>query len=28
LKLRAQYSAATAKKIATNAWVIIGDLSA
>lgn len=28
LKLRARYSAATAKKIATNDWVIIGDLSA
>jgi hypothetical protein len=28
LKLRAQYSAATAKKISTNGWVIIGDLSA
>ena len=27
LKLRAQYSAATAKKISTNGWVIIGDLS-
>jgi Domain of unknown function (DUF4082) len=28
LKLRAQYSAATAKKIATDAWVVLGDLSA
>ena len=28
LKLRAQYSACTAKKIATNDWVVIGDLSA
>ena len=28
LKLRAQYSAATAKKIATDAWVVIGDLAA
>lgn len=28
LKLRAQYSAATAKKISTNGWVVIGDLSA
>ena len=28
LKLRAQYSAATAKKVATNDWVIIGDLAA
>jgi hypothetical protein len=28
LKLRAQYSAATAKKIATNDWVVIGDLAA
>jgi hypothetical protein len=28
LKLRARYSAATAKKIATNDWVLIGDLSA
>jgi hypothetical protein len=28
LKLRARYSAATAKKIATNDWVVIGDLSA
>jgi hypothetical protein len=28
LKLRAQYSAATAKKVATNDWVILGDLSA
>jgi len=28
LKLRARYSAATAKKVATNDWVIIGDLSA
>jgi hypothetical protein len=27
LKLRAQFSAATAKKIATNTWVIIGDLA-
>ena len=27
LKLRAQYSAATAKKINTNGWVIIGDLA-
>jgi hypothetical protein len=27
LKLRAQYSAATAKKISTNGWVIIGDLA-
>ncbi len=26
-KLRAQYSAATAKKISTNGWVVIGDLS-
>ena len=28
LKLRARYSAATAKKVATNDWIIIGDLSA
>ena len=28
LKLRAQYSAATAKKIATDTWVVIGDLTA
>lgn len=28
LKLRAQYSAATAKKISTNGWVVVGDLSA
>lgn len=28
LKLRAQYSAATAKKISTNGWVLIGDLAA
>ncbi len=28
LKMRARYSAATAKKIAANTWVIIGDLSA
>ena len=28
LKLRARYSAATAKKVGTNDWVIIGDLSA
>ena len=28
LKLRARYSAATAKKIATDDWVIIGDLAA
>jgi hypothetical protein len=28
LKLRARYSAATAKKVATNEWIIIGDLSA
>ena len=28
LKLRARYSAATAKKISTNGWVVIGDLSA
>ena len=28
LKMRAQYSAATAKKISTNGWVVIGDLSA
>lgn len=27
LKLRAQYSAATAKKIGTNEWVVIGDLA-
>jgi hypothetical protein len=27
LKLRARYSAATAKKISTNGWVVIGDLS-
>lgn len=27
LKLRAQYSACTAKKIATNDWVLIGDLA-
>lgn len=27
LKLRAQYSAATAKKVSTNGWVVIGDLS-
>jgi hypothetical protein len=27
LKLRAQYSAATAKKISTNGWVVIGDLA-
>jgi hypothetical protein len=27
LRLRAQYSAATAKKIAANTWVVIGDLS-
>ena len=27
LKLRARYSAATAKKIATNDWVVIGDLA-
>lgn len=27
LKLRLQYSAATAKKISTNGWVMIGDLS-
>lgn len=28
LKLRAQWSAATAKKIAADAWVLVGDLSA
>jgi hypothetical protein len=28
LKLRAQYSAATLKKVSTNGWVAIGDLSA
>ena len=28
LKLRAQYSAATAKKISTDGWVVIGDLAA
>ena len=28
LKLRARYSAATAKKVATNDWVVIGDLAA
>jgi len=28
LKMRSQYSAATAKKIAANTWVVIGDLSA
>lgn len=28
LKLRARYSAATAKKLGTNEWVILGDLSA
>ena len=28
LKMRARYSAVTAKKIAANTWVIIGDLSA
>ena len=28
LKLRARYSAATAKKVATNDWVILGDMSA
>ncbi len=28
LKLRAQYSAATAKKIATDAWVVMGDVGA
>jgi len=28
LKMRAQYSAATAKKISTNGWVVIGDLAA
>lgn len=28
LKLRAQYSGAMAKKIATDTWVIVGDLSA
>jgi hypothetical protein len=28
LKLRARYSAATAKKIAANTWVVIGDVSA
>jgi hypothetical protein len=28
LKLRAQYSACTAKKIAASAWVLIGDLAA
>jgi hypothetical protein len=28
LKMRAQYSAATAKKISTNGWIILGDLSA
>jgi hypothetical protein len=28
LKLRARYSAATAKKVATNDWVCVGDLSA
>ena len=28
LKLRTQYSAATAKKISTNGWVVIGDMSA
>lgn len=28
LKLRAQFSAATAKKVSTNGWVIIGDLAA
>ena len=27
LKLRAQFSAATAKKVAANTWVVIGDLS-
>jgi hypothetical protein len=27
LKLRARYSAATAKKIAANSWVMLGDLS-
>ena len=26
LKTRAQYSAATAKKIAANAWVVLGDM--
>ena len=28
LGLRARYSAATAKKVAANTWVVIGDLSA
>jgi hypothetical protein len=28
LKMRAQYSKATAKKISTNTWVVYGDLSA
>jgi hypothetical protein len=28
LKMRARYSAATAKKISTNGWVVLGDLSA
>jgi hypothetical protein len=28
LKLRAQWSAATAKKISTNGWLVMGDLSA
>jgi hypothetical protein len=28
LKMRAQYSGATAKKVAANTWVVIGDLSA
>jgi hypothetical protein len=28
LKLRARYSAATAKKMSTNAWLVYGDLSA
>ena len=27
LKARAQYSAATAKKVAVNTWVVLGDLS-
>ena len=28
LKLRAQYSSATLLKIATNTWVLVGDISA
>ena len=27
LKLRARYSAATAKKVASNTWIVIGDVS-